>query len=74
MALKDTPQRIARRKYEETHKVERKENRKQFNTTLPKQDYEEINQFLKENHLTKIDLIYKGYITYLKEIAERNNK
>lgn len=74
MALKETtPMRLAHRKYEEVHKKERKENRKQYNTTLPKELYDEINAFLKENHLGKIDLIMKGYYTF-KEEFEKEKK
>lgn len=74
MALKEnTPARIANRRYEALHK-ERKENRKQYNTTLPKEDYEKINQFIKEHHLTKVDLIYKGYFCYLEEVKKQKVK
>ncbi len=75
MPLKeDTPMRLAHRKYEKTHKKERTENRKQYNTTLPKDTYDEINAFLKEHHLGKIDLIMKGYYTFKEEFEKEKNQ
>lgn len=62
----DTPERIKRRKYEERNKEERKKANAQFSTFIPRTDFEEINSFLKENRITKVELIYAGY-TSLKE-------
>lgn len=58
----DTPQRIMRRRYEETHADERKAKTKVWGTSIDRQDAEKINRFLKENHLTKVELIYAGFI------------
>lgn len=57
----ETPIRKARRKYEETNKEERKQATEQFNTRLPRKDYDEICAFLQEHNIRKIDLIYAGY-------------
>lgn len=57
----DTPQRIVRRTYEETHKEERKKKNKVFGTSIEREFAEEIERFLKENHLTKVELIKAGY-------------
>ena len=62
----DTMLRVARRKYEEKIKVERKNKSGNFQTMIPRATLEEINGFLKENNITKVQLIIEGYNT-LKE-------
>ena len=69
----ETAQQRAWRKYNEKHKEEIKNSKLQFNTTLPKEDANEINEFLKKYNLKKVDLIYTGYLR-LKEIYETNKK
>lgn len=56
-----TPEREWKRNYEERHKEERKERNGQFSTFIPRADFEEINEFLKTNKLTKVQLVYAGY-------------
>ena len=56
-----TPMRENRRRYEEKHKEERKAANKIFGTSIPTKDYEEINDFLKAQNISKVDLIYAGY-------------
>lgn len=69
----DTPKRIMRRRYEERHSVERKENTKVWGTSIGRKNAEEIDAFLKENDLTKVDLIFAGYEA-LKEKMESLRK
>lgn len=57
----ETPQRKARRKYEELNKEYREQATKQFNTRLPREMHDEICAFLKERKITKVDLIFAGY-------------
>ena len=57
----DTSSRIARRKYEEKNKEERKLLNKVWGTSIPRKEADKINAFLEKNHLTKVDLIYAGY-------------
>ncbi len=57
----DTMLRIARRKYEEKNKVERQSKSGNFQTMIPRATLEEINGFLKENNITKVQLIIEGY-------------
>lgn len=57
----DTPQRLANRKYEEKHREERKAASTNFQTMIPRKEYEEIDSFLKENEITKVQLIMAGY-------------
>lgn len=69
-----SPRKKARRKYEVTHKAERKQATGQFNTRLPRKIFDEINDFLKENQIQKIDLIYAGYGALRAEVEERNRQ
>ena len=57
----DTPQRIARRKYEDMNKEKRRLVRSNFQTMLPRELYDEIAVFLKERHMTKVEFIRRAY-------------
>ncbi|MBR1676242.1 MAG: hypothetical protein IJ706_02915 [Clostridia bacterium] len=57
----ETPQRRASRKYEEKNKEQRRARCGNFQTMIPRELYEEINEFLKESGMTKVDFIRKGY-------------
>lgn len=57
----DTPQRIIRRRYEEKHSAERKENTKVWGTSIPRDLAEEIDEFLRQNNISKVVLICAGY-------------
>lgn len=69
----DTPNRIIKRRYEEKNKERRKAENKQFNTSLPTELFEEINAFLKQNNITKVDIILRGYYAF-KEDAEKQKE
>lgn len=57
----DTPQRIANRKYEAKNKEKRRATNENFQTMIPRDLYDEINAFLKERNITKVDFIKKAY-------------
>ena len=57
----NTPQRNARRKYEEVNKDKRKQTSGNFGTMIPRPLFEEINAFLKTSGFTKVQLIVAGY-------------
>lgn len=61
------PKREARRRYEETHREERKKRNKFFSTYLPTAEMEEINNFLKEYKVSKVELVRAGYKVLKKE-------
>ena len=63
MKKEDTRERIIKRKYEQTHKEERKKASEQFNTRLPRESHEKICTFLKEHGISKVELIFAGYET-----------
>lgn len=57
----DTPQRRANRRYEEKNKEKRRAKCGNFQTMIPRELYDEINVYLKERRITKVDLIKAGY-------------
>ena len=57
----DTPQRVANRKYEEKNKNKRKQTSGNFQTMIPRDLFVEINAFLKDRNMTKVDFIKKAY-------------
>lgn len=63
----DTPQRVANRKYEEKNREKRQAASGNFQTMIPRELFEEINAFLKERNMTKVDFIKKAY-EYMKSI------
>ena len=63
----NTPIRQARRKYEEKNKEKRKQASGNFGTLIPRALFDEINAFLKENNITKVQLVKAGYKALLEE-------
>ena len=59
--MEDTTRRITRRKYEEKNKEERKSKNGNFQAMMPRTTLEEINEFLKINNITKVQLVIEGY-------------
>ena len=57
----DTASRVARRKYEEKNKKLREEKNANFQTMIPRELFEEINVFLTEKGMTKVDFIKKAF-------------
>ena len=63
----DTSKRGARRKYEEKNKELSKEKNANFQTMIPRELFEEINAFLTEKSMTKVEFIKKAYEIMKKE-------
>ena len=57
----DTPLRKTRRKYEEKNKEKRRLASGTFGTMIPRTLFNEINAFLEENNISKVQLIREGY-------------
>ena len=57
----DTPQRVANRKYEAKNKEKRQATSGNFQTMIPRELFDKINEFLKEYGYTKVELIQVGY-------------
>ncbi len=61
----DTARRQSRRAYEERKKEERKTKNSNFQTMIPKELFDEIDAYLKEKGMTKVEFIKQAY-EYLK--------
>ena len=70
----NTPIRQVRRKYEEKNKEKRKQVSGNFGTLIPRALFDEINAFLKENNITKVQLIKAGYKALLEEKLNRTTE
>ncbi|MDD6995183.1 MAG: hypothetical protein SPH68_03085 [Candidatus Borkfalkiaceae bacterium] len=57
----DTPQRVANRRYEARNKEKRQAASGNFQTMIPRDLFVEINAFLKDRNMTKVDFIKKAY-------------
>ena len=57
----DTPQREANRKYEEKNREKRQAASGNFQTMIPRELFDEINVFLKERNMSKVDFIKTAY-------------
>ena len=68
----NTLARQARRKYEEKNKDKRKQVSGNFGTLIPRALFDEINAFLKENNITKVQLVKAGYKALLEEKEQLN--
>ena len=56
-----TDKKIIDKRYEDRHKEERKAAHAVWGTSMRREDFEELNKFLKENHIPKVRLIYIGW-------------
>ena len=68
-----TPKQIIDKRYEDKHKTERKAKNAIFETSMPREECEEISTFLKKYNITKVELIREGYES-LKERIEQRKK
>ena len=58
MSIKeDTPARLSRRRYELKNKELRKERSANFQVLMPRALYNEINDYLGENGISKVDFV-----------------
>ena len=67
----DTKSRIVKRTYEERHKEERKAKCMVWGTSINREYAEEINSFLKQHRITKVELIAAGYETLLNKYGHK---
>lgn len=59
------------KRYEDIHKEERKAAHAVWGTSMKREDFNELNKFLKEHHISKVQLIYAGWEA-LKEQINKN--
>ena len=68
-----TPKSEIDKRYEERHKEERKAAHAVWGTSMKREDFEELNKFLKENHIPKVRLIYVGWQTLKEQLNTKHN-
>lgn len=68
----DTPQRIARREYEENHKDERQAAHKVWGTSVDRSLANEIDKFLIKHNIKKVELIYAGFKALQNQYGPKN--
>ena len=68
-----TPKSEIDKRYEERHKEERKEAHAVWGTSMKREDFEELNKFLKENHIPKVRLIYVGWQALKEQLNTKHN-
>ena len=66
-----TPKKEIDKRYETRHKEERKEKHKVLGTSVGRKYAEEIDDFLKRNGYTKVQLIEAGYKALQKEVVAK---
>ena len=69
----DTPMRVTRRKYEETHAKERKENNKVWATSVPRKFAENLDNFLAKYNISKAAFLYMSFDLVKKQMEENEN-
>lgn len=63
---------IKDKRYEDRHKEERKAKCMTWGTSVPREQAEQINEFLKKYGYTKVQLIEAGYKALLDDAAEHD--
>ena len=56
-----TDKHIIDKRYEDNHKEERKAAHAVGGTSMRREDFDELNKFLKANRIPKVALIYAGW-------------
>lgn len=69
-----TPEREAKRRYEQRNKEQRKATSSLFGTMMPKAEVEEMNEFIAKYDISKVFLIRVGYEVVKKIIEEQEVK
>ena len=67
------PKSVIDKRYEDKHKEERKAAHAVWGTSMKREDFEELNKFLKANRIPKVQLINVGWAA-LKEQLTKNKE
>ena len=65
-----TDKHIIDKRYEDKHKEERKAAHAVWGTSMNREDFEELNAFLKSHRISKVRLIYEGWMALKKQFEE----
>ena len=68
-----TPKSEIDKRYEDTHQEERKAAHAVWGTSMKREDFEELNKFLKDNHIPKVRLIYVGWQALKEQLNTKHN-
>ena len=68
-----TPKSEIDKRYEDKHKEERKAAHAVWGTSMKREDFEELNKFLKDNHIPKVRLIYVGWQALKEQLNTKHN-
>ena len=69
-----TPKKEIDKRYETKHKQERKERHKVWGTSVRREYAEEVDDFLRRNGYTKVQLIEVGYKVLRGEVEEKRKE
>ena len=69
-----TPRQIVNKRYEDTHKDERKAKNATFSTSIPRSELEKIIDFLDKYEITKVELVRQGFIALQNQIKLSNGE
>ncbi len=67
----DTKMRVTRSKYEEKHKDERQAAHKVWGTSIDRSLANEIDEYLTQHNIKKVELIYAGYQALLNQYGPK---
>ncbi len=67
-----TDKHVIDKRYEDRHKDERKAAHAVWGTSMNRGDFDKPNEFLKENGITKVQLIYAGRIALQEQLKREN--
>ena len=69
-----TPKKEIDKRYETKHREERKERHKVWGTSVRREYAEEVDDFLRRNGYTKVQLIEVGYKVLREEVEEKRKE
>ena len=69
-----TPKKEIDKRYETKHRKERKERHKVWGTSVRREYAEEVDDFLRRNGYTKVQLIEVGYKVLREEVEEKRKE
>ena len=68
------PKSVIDKRYEDKHKEERKAAHAVWGTSMKREDFEELNKFLKSHHIPKVQLIYAGWTALKNNLIQITQK
>lgn len=60
------------KKYEDSHKEQRKAAHAVWGTSMKREDFDKLNSFLETNRIKKVELIYAGWRALEEQLNNKN--